>query len=108
MAMYKEHFVSIQKFANSLISPSDIGRCYIPNKIESGFSAVQFKSRIATNLFDSGTVQHSTIKSCRMQTSFCFSVSKQKLTVTEVDSYSQLSYFYDFVRGCKNYMEKAQ
>ena len=43
----KQHFKTIQQFADSLVVPSDVGR--IPSKIESGFSnfkADQFKSWI--------------------------------------------------------------
>ena len=45
----KQHFKTIQQFADNLVVPSDVGK--IPSKIESGFSsfkADQFKSWILT------------------------------------------------------------
>ena len=85
----KEHFVSIQKFVDGLILPSDIGR--IPYKIESGFSgfkADQFKSWI---LIYSIPALHSILPSNHIEcwrrfVLACQILCKQKLTITEIDT----------------------
>ena len=84
----KKHFLSIQKFVDDLILPSDIGR--IPNKIESGFSgfkADQFKSWILIYsipaLYSILPIGH--LECWRHFILACQILCKQKLTVAEID-----------------------
>ena len=84
----KQHFKTIQQFADSLVVPSDVGR--IPSKIESGFSsfkADQFKSWILTYsipaLYNLLPIRH--LECWRHFVLACRILCKQSWTTTELD-----------------------